>query len=257
MQPAQPKRHVQGPRVAQPDRAIELCAQRRTDRVRRLLLDIEAETVGAPFVERRLVHAHYLQSRKWRDRRRSRRIDRHLIADLGLAQELVGPRRAVGRAGLQAGDRDLPLELIVGIGVAGQQVGVKADHGERAVGRNADRIGPALAQEGVCPQRAAGVARTDAQQQARQHPIVDARRRAAEVVDERLAVAIALHRAEAAETARPYAERACAVADRHVARLGQGLTLPAAGTAACHSHLLTDRIHEQRVGSEVRRSESA
>jgi len=167
----------------------------------------------------------------------------------------LAPRRAVGRARLQAGDRDLPLELIVGIGVAGQQVGVKAGHGERAIGRDADRIGPALAQEGVGPQRAAGVARTDAQQQAGQHAIVDARRRAAEVVDERLAVAIALHRPETAETARPYAERACAVADRHVARLGQGLTLPAAGTAACHSHLLTDRIHEQCVGGEVRGSE--
>ena len=79
--------------------------------------------------------------------------------------------------------------------------------------------------------------------------------RAADVVGEGRGVAVALHRAEAAERAAPHAERARAVAGGDIAGLGQRLALAAAAAAARQRHLLAQRIHEQRVVGDVERAE--
>ena len=67
-----------------------------------------------------------LQAAERRERRRGRRVDADLVAGLDLAEELVGAGAAVGGARLQAGDQDLALQLVAGIGVARQRIGIEA-----------------------------------------------------------------------------------------------------------------------------------
>src|SRR5262249_1001520 len=126
---------------------------------------------------------------------------------------------AIGGAWLQAGDRDLPLHLVVGVGVACQHVGIEAGHGEAAIARDADGIVPALALEAVDPLRARGVAGADAREEVGRHAIVDASRRAAEIVGEGLAIAVAPDATEATQAAGPHAERARRIAGLDVAGL--------------------------------------
>ena len=110
---------------AERDGARDVGAKRGAQRVRRLLLHVQAQGVGAPFAKAVLVDVHHLQARERRDACRRRRIDRHLVAELDLAQELVRAGRAVGRALLQALNRHLALQLVARIGVARQHVGIE------------------------------------------------------------------------------------------------------------------------------------
>lgn len=185
-----------------------------------------------------LVDARDLQAGERRDARL--RPYAEPIAALDQAEELIGASAAACRARLQAGDLDLPLELVARPGIAGQDVGVEAGLSERAIGRDADGVGPALAHEGVDPLRARAVAGGDADQEARIEAVVDAGGRTAEIVGERAGVAVARHRAEPAERARPYAERARPIARCDIAGLGERLALAAGRADARIGHLLAE-----------------
>ena len=203
---------------------------RRALRVRRLLRHVEAERLRARFAERVLRHARDLEAAERRDGRVGRRVDAELVAALDLAEELVGAGAAAGGALLQAGDQDLALQLVVEVGVARQSIDVEARLGERAIGRDAHAVGPALALEAVHPLGAVRVADADADQEARVEAIVDAGRGAAEVVGERRGIGVAQHRAETTQRTHPGAQRAHAIAGRDLAGLRQRLAL--AGRAA-------------------------
>jgi hypothetical protein len=149
----------------------------------------------------------------------------------------------------------LPLHLVAGPGVARQRIGVEARLAKRAVGHDADAVGPAAAHETVDPLVARGVTGAEADQQARIEAIVDARRAATEIVGERRGVAVARHGAQHAQGARPGAPRARCIAARDLASLGERLALPAACAAARDGHLLGDRVHEQRAALHVQRAE--
>src|SRR5882757_11028073 len=212
MQPAQPERQVEVALVAEPNGAGEVGAERRAHRRGGLLRDVEVERLGARFGEAVLGHTQDLQAGERCDRRGGRLIDADPVAGLDLAEELVGPGAAVGGARLQAGDDDLALQLVVEVGVAGQRIDIEVRLREAAIDRHRDAVGPALALEAVDPLGAVAVADADADQEARVDAVVDTGRRAAEVVGERAGIAVALHRAQAAERTHPGRQRARAIA---------------------------------------------
>ena len=142
----------------------------------------------------------------------------------------MAPVASGGGALLQAGDQDLALQLVVEVGVARESIDVEAALGERAVGGDADAVGPALAQEGVHPLGAVGVADAEADQEARVEAIVDAGGGAAEVVGQRAGIGVAQHAAQTAQRTRPRAQRAHAIAALDLAGLGQRLPLTGAET---------------------------
>ena len=207
------------------------------------------------FDEGVLGHARDLEAAERRDGRGGGGIDAHLVAGLDLAEELVGAGAAGSGPLLQAGDQDLALQLVVEVGVARQRIDVEAALGERAVGGDAHRVGPALAQEGVHPLRAMGVADAEADQEARIESIVDAGGRATEVVGERAGIGVAQHAAETAQRTGPRAQRADTIAALDLAGLRQRLALSRARGAARVGHLLAQRIHEHRAAVGVHGAE--
>ena len=257
MLPAQAQAEAQRALAAKRDAAAELRAQHGANRVGRLLRHIEVQRVRTRLGEGVLRRDAGLEARERRER--SHRPDAELVAGLDLGQELVGARAARRRALLQPRDLDLPLQLVVEVGVADKSVGVEArprTHGrEAAVGRDADRIGPALAHERVHPLGAVGVADAKADQEARVEAIVDAGRGAADIVGQGRAVAVALHRAQPTQAAEPGAERTCFVARLDLARLGQRHARARRAAAARQRHLLAERVHEQRGVGHVGRAE--
>ena len=117
---------------------------------------------------------------------------------------------------------------------------------EAAISHDAHAVGPAAAHEAVDLLVARGVAGAQAYEKARVEAIVDAGRGATEIVSEGRRVAIAGDIGKTAHSARPSRPRACRIAVRNLAGLGQRLTLaPAADVSAGQGHLLADRVHKQ------------
>ena len=102
-----------------------------------------------------------------------------------------------------------------------------------------------------------GVAGADADQEAWIDPVVEAGRGAAEVVGQRAGIAIALHRAQAAQAAGPHAPGTGVLARRDVAGLGERLTRAVAAAPARHRHLLAERVHEQHAAGHVGGAETS
>ena len=94
------------------------------------------------------------------------------------------------------------------IGVARQRVGVEAALVERAVERDVEDVGVAVAGEAVDPLGARDIAAGDADQEARVEAIIDAEGGAAERVGQARRIGVAQHVAGAADGAEPGAERA-------------------------------------------------
>ncbi len=198
------------------------------------------------FAESVLRHARYLEAAKRRDGGGGRRIYAELVAALDLAEELIGPGAAGRGPLLQAGDQDLALELVAVIAVARERIDVERTLGEAAIGCHAHIVGPALPHEGVHPLRAVGVADAEADQETWIETVVDAGRGAAEIVGQGLGIAVAQHRAQAAQRTGPGAQRTHGVAALDLAGLRQGLALQAARSRPARiGHLLAQRIHEQ------------